>query len=150
MQDPLEALKASLKASIAAHGKIKDTRRTIRKIFYVSPEEDQQIAHHCQGGSQSRYFRTKVLGKNIPRSRPVTPQINRQTYVLLAHMRRDIKQASNQITLAVSQGQTSSLTPSDLEIFTRLEAQLGDIQQQLNLADSQTGDNHDDWQNSPE
>ena len=150
MQDPLQALEASLKATIAAHGKIKDSRRTIRKIFYVSPEEDQQIANLCQRGSQSRYFRTKVLGKSIPRPRPVTPQINRQTYALLAHIRRDIKQASNKIALAVSQGQASSLTSSDLEIFTRIEAQLVDIQQQLNLVNSQTGGSHDDWQDSSE
>lgn len=149
MQDPLDALKASLKADASHVGEIKDSRRTIRKTFYVTPQEDRQIAHLCQGVNQSRYFRTKVLGKDTPRPRPTTPQINRQAYAHLADIRRHIKQAANNINLAVSQGQTSALTPSELELFRRLDARLIDIQQQLNPANLQRGGS-DDWQDSAE
>lgn len=149
MQDPLEVLKASLKEAVAVNGEIKNSRRTIRKTFYVTPEEDRQIAQLRQGVNQSRYFRAKVLGRDTPRPRPMTPQINRQAYAHLAHIRRHIKQAANDINRAVSQGQTPALTPSDLALFKRLDARLIDIQQQLNPANLQRGGS-DDWQDSAE
>lgn len=149
MQDPLDAMKASLKAATAPVGKIKDNRRTIRKTFYVTPQENRQIERLRQGVNQSRYFRAKVLGRDIPRPRPTSPQINRQAYVHLADIRGHIKQAANDINLAVSQGLTPPLTPSDLELFKRLDAQLLDIQQQLNPAKAQKGE-CDDRQNSAE
>ena len=149
MQNPLDALKASLKADASHYGEIKDSRRTIRKTFYVTPEEDQRIAQLRQGVNQSRYFRAKVLGRDTPRPRPTTPQINRQAYAHLADIRRHIKQMANDINRAVSQGLTPPLTPSDLALFKRLDAQLIDIQQQLNPANLQRGGS-DDWQDSAE
>ena len=143
MQDPLEALKAALKESVARYPELKNTRRTIRKIFYVTPQENQQIDKLRQGVSQSRFFRTKVLGQNIPRPKPAPPYINRQSYQQLNLIRRDINRIANALNRTENQPQTE-LTTSDRESLQHLKSLLVDIQRQMtNPPDSQIKDNDD-------
>ena len=97
MLDPLEALIVSLKETKAKHPNIRDPRRTIRKTFYVTPEEDERIKQLRQGVKQSRFFRTRVLGRNIPRPKQATPDIDRHIYTQFSQIRNELKQISEGI-----------------------------------------------------
>ena len=130
MQDPLEALETALKKSIARYPEVKDDHRTIRKTFYVTPDENQQIDDLRQGINQSHFFRSRVLGKDIPRPKTRTPEIARQSYIHLRQIGRDI----NKIAAAFNQldeGQKTEITESDRELLLQLKTLLTDMQKEI-------------------
>ena len=97
MLDPLEALIVSIKETKAKYPNIRDPRRTIRKTFYVTPEEDERIQQLRQGVKQSRFFRSRVLGRNIPRPKQAAPYIDRHIYTQFSQLRKELKQMSEGI-----------------------------------------------------
>ena len=143
MQDPLEALKESLKDTLARFPEIRDTRRTIRKTFYVTPEENQQIDQLRQGINQSRFFRSRVLGKNIPRPKPVTPYISRESHKQLKLIGRDINRIANALSTTNNQ-QRTEITKMDRELLHQLKVLLGDVQKEIiSHVATQTSGTHD-------
>lgn len=146
MEDPLDEIKAAFGKAIAAQAVVNQERRTICKKFYVSATEDQAIQNLRQGVKESSYFRSKVLGKAIPRPRPVIPQINRDTYIHIAGIRSNINQITKAINIAAKEGRSLLLSEAHLDELKQLESLLVQVQLQLSQANNTAGEASDDWQ----
>lgn len=108
--------------------------RSICKKFYVTAEEDQQIQQLCQGVNQSRYFRSCVLNRAVPRPKAIVPQDNREAIVHLAAIRSSLKK--------IARTMSSTMTSADLERLRQLEEVILDVQRQL----KQSGEVGHDWE----
>lgn len=106
-------------------------RRTIAKRFYLTEAEDQQLELLCQGVSLSAFVRAKVFSASVPRPRPIVPQINRETYVLLAGLRNSCNQMAKAINTAAQRNEGLPLTQDYLDQLGRLEGLLGAISLQF-------------------
>lgn len=138
MPNPLDNLKRSLQGSIdqysADQKKASGGGRTIVKKFYVNAEEDQAIQELRQGVKESHYFRSRVLGRSVPRPRPVIPQINREAYIALANIRANINQVTKVLNTVAKQGRSLPDLQECLSELKKLEAILIDVQLQLSQA----------------
>ena len=122
------------------------TSRSILKRFYVTAEEDQQIEQLCQGVSQSRYFRSRVLAREMPRPKAIVPQINREAFVHLTGIRHSLKRIANAMTAPATQGEGSIIASADWEKLRQLEGLIVDLQRQLKHSEEA---GHD-WQDHEE
>jgi len=120
--------------------------RSICKRFYVTEAEDQQIEQLCQRVSQSRYFRSRVLVREMPRPKEIVPQMNRETFVHLAAIRSSLKEISRAMSRALKQGESSMITSAQLERLWQLEGVILDLQRQL----KHTEEAGHDWQDHEE
>jgi len=134
-----ETLQVSLDRLDQEHRAAKQaSKRTICKRFYVNAAEEAQIEQMRQGVSESRFFRSKVLGKSIPRPRTTIPQVNLDSYQAIANLRSNINQMAKAINTAARSGQTLPLTPAFLDQLAKLQLRLEEMQVQLVQANDAT------------
>lgn len=118
-------------------------RRTVCKRFYLSEAEDARLAELCQGVSLSAFVRSKVFGTGVSRPRAIVPQIDRETYIQLTHLRSNVNQIAKAVNIAAQQGNELPLTQAYLGVLTELDDRLRAIGLQLSQATDQTREEND-------
>lgn len=96
------------------------------KTFKLRLTDDEltQLHQKCQGTSKSNYIRAKIFDHPVPKSVSIPPQINRESYVALAGIRRDITRLTRELQSARGTGESALKFAS---LYDTLMTKLGEI-----------------------
>ncbi|PSB26644.1 plasmid mobilization protein [Stenomitos frigidus] len=109
-------------AAIAAMGVQTGEKRTEYIRVYLTPSEKAKLDESCEGIGTSKFIRSLLLRlRPLVRRRPV-PQVNRDVYVELLRVGRNINQQTRALHEALQR--TQSLPALDVRIVQDYQSQL--------------------------
>jgi|GEM_PF-1243626 len=118
----LEQLLQPELAAIAAMGVQTGEKRTEYIRVYLTPSEKAKLDESCEGIGTSKFIRSLLLRlRPLVRRRPV-PQVNRDVYVELLRVGRNINQQTRALHEALQR--TQSLPALDVRIVQDYQSQL--------------------------
>ena len=125
--EKLNQLAASLRSELQAIGfaGLTDERRSIRVPVYFTPSEKAKLDEVCAGMGISKFMRSLLLRSRPPSSRPLIPQVNREIYIELSRLGRNINQQTRALHEALQAVPSSpALDVLDASIVPAYLAQL--------------------------
>jgi hypothetical protein len=99
----------------------------------VSPQEKERLEQRCQGIVMSDYIRARLFDYALPRSKPIMPQVNRETLYHLKRIGANINQQTLAIHNAVQTGQQPLTNEVNqyLEDLQTLQANINQLRQEM-------------------
>lgn len=139
--DRLSQLAAILRAELQAVGfaGVAKEKRLVEVSFYLTPTEKAKLDAVCAGIGISQFIRSLLLRSRPPTPRPLVPQVNREVYLELARIGRNMNQQTQALHEALQgvppsqalDALNASITPAYLAQLEALTLLLQQVRQEL-------------------
>lgn len=131
----LETLLRTELQAIAFSDTLKETQ-SVEVSFYLTPSEKAKLNETCQGIGISKFIRALLLRSRPLTPRPIVPQVNREVYIELSRLGRNLNQQTRVLHEALQnvpdqQTLERSIVPAYLAQLEALKVLLLELRQSL-------------------